>query len=212
MIAETGCWPYSFVVIYKRLMFFHHLIHSKEDRIARKIVVNQMKSGEKKCNWYSGVKEWLDRMDMTDDEEEVKRISKTCWKKEVKEKLGRILEETIEEKRAEMTKLRFTRGHTTQSYISECPMAQVKRIMKVRLNMIDLKANFKGKYKDTVCVACKTETETTEHVIRCEEYKRIVEHSITVEGDLEEKMQDLEWLLKASKAYESIEETRKWLI
>ena len=30
IIAETGIWPYKYVVIYKRLMLLHNMIHSDE--------------------------------------------------------------------------------------------------------------------------------------------------------------------------------------
>jgi hypothetical protein len=64
LLAETGYWPFSYVVIYKRIMFYHHMINSDERRIARRMVVNQMKMEEEKKNWYASVKEWLDRLGM----------------------------------------------------------------------------------------------------------------------------------------------------
>ena len=30
ILMETGYWPYSYVIIYKRLMLYHNLIHSEE--------------------------------------------------------------------------------------------------------------------------------------------------------------------------------------
>ena len=91
-------------------------------------------------------------------------------------------------------------------------MEKVKSIMKVRLNMVEVKANFKGKYPDLKCAACKQEEETTEHVIKCPEYKRLIGHSIKVENSVEESMQEAEWLIEASQVFERIEETRKWLL
>ena len=56
IIAETGIWPYMYEVTYKRLMLFHHLVHSEEKRVARKIVISQMK-GEKNTYTVHGMKE-----------------------------------------------------------------------------------------------------------------------------------------------------------
>ena len=210
LLAETGYWPYSYVLIYKRIMFFHHQIHSDERRITRRIVVNQM-AMKKKKNWYANVEEWLDRLDMERNEEEILEITKSSWKREVKEKLGKVVAEEVEKRRGEMKKMRFTRGHKVQEYIEKCRMEEVKKIMKMRLNMTDLKANFKGKYKDLKCPACKQEDETTEHVIQCEEYKRIIGHSVELKYSIEECMQDLKWSREAAEVYEKIEETRKWL-
>ena len=41
IIAETGIWPYTDIITYKKLMFLHHLIHSEPRRICRQIVVIQ---------------------------------------------------------------------------------------------------------------------------------------------------------------------------
>jgi hypothetical protein len=138
-------------------------------------------------------------------------ITKSAWKKEAKEKLGKVVAEEVEKKKEQSKKMRFTRGHETQDYIKECSMEEVKKIMKIRLNMTELKANFKGKHQETTCSACKQEEETTEHVIKCEEYKRIVGHSIKVDCSVEECMQNLEWLREVGDVYERIEETKKWL-
>ena len=84
-------------------------------------------------------------------------------------------------------------------------------IMKIRLNMVELKANFKGKYEDDICPACKETEETTEHVIACQEYQYITQHSLDVR-QLPEKMDNIKWLKEASIVYEQIEEAREWLL
>ena len=215
ILAETGYWPYSYVIIYKRLMFFHHLMHSDERRVARRIVRNQMnKEGEGGTNWYSSVKEWLDKLELENEVEELMEITKSSWKKVVKEKLGQVVEEEIMQKCEEMTKLRFisiSSGHKTQEYVKTCKMEEVKSIMKMRLNMTKIRANFKGRENDLRCVACKLEDETTEHVIQCSEYKRLIGHSVEIESSVFQSMQSLEWVREACKVYERIEETKKWL-
>ena len=65
-----------------------------------------------------------------------------------------------------MTKLRFIKDTERKDYLMECEMREVKEIMKLRLNMTELKANFCGKYLDRICPACGKENETTEHVIQ----------------------------------------------
>ena len=40
--------------------------------------------------------------------------------------------------------------------------------MKIRLNMIDVKNNYKGKYKnDRICPICKRENDTIKHLFQC---------------------------------------------
>ena len=67
--------------------------------------------------------------------------------------------------------------------------------------------NFKGEYKENFnCSACTTEQETTEHVIECNEYKKLTEHD--TQGF---KINEKEWLIKASETYKRIEETKELL-
>ena len=86
-------------------------------------------------------------------------------------------------------------------------MGKVKKIMKMRLNMTELKANFKGKYEETECAACRKEMETTEHVIECEEYRKLTGHSLR-----QPEWDSLDWQKEACEVYEQIEEARKWLL
>ena len=111
-----------------------------------------------------------------------------------------------------MTKLRFTRKFKRQEYVQTCSMAKVKKIMNLRLNMTELKANFRGKYNDNLCPACGIEEETTEHVISCPEYQELTGHSLNTTNCLEESMNSVKWLEEACEVYERIEETRKWLL
>ena len=52
-----------------------------------------------------------------------------------------------------------------------------EKIMQLRLNMIDLKDNFRGLYDDTTCVACQQDTETTEHIFSCTKYKQLIPYT-----------------------------------
>ena len=212
ILMETGIWPYSYVILYKRLMYFHHLLHSDERRIARQIVINQMKGLGKGKTWHQdGVRGWLTKFGLEKNEEEMLKISKSAWKKAVKEKIESTVKAELEKEAKTKTKLRFTTTFGRQDYTKECRMEEVKMIMKIRLNMVELKANFRGKYKDNLCPACKQTEEATEHVIQCPEYKELLQHTLEI-NQLQEQMSDVKWVREACKVYEQIEATRKWLL
>ena len=110
-----------------------------------------------------------------------------------------------------MTKLRFTNSNGRQEYVDKCSMEQVKKIMRIRLNMIELKSNFKGKYKDTLCPACEAEAETTEHVLKCREYQKLTKHDLNPEiieegGGISKNVENMQWLLQASIEMEKIDQ------
>ena len=128
ILMEIGHWPYSYVLVYKRLMYFHHLMHSDERRIARQIILNQMKGKGKGKTWYGhGVKEWLIKLQMEKSEGEILEIKKSAWKKELKEKIGIMVKQEVEAEALKMTKLRFTKSFVRQEYLNECRMEEVKR-------------------------------------------------------------------------------------
>ena len=171
-----------------------------------------MKGKGKGKTWYGhGVKEWLIKLQMEKSESEILEIKKSAWKKELKEKIGIMVKHEIEAEASKMTKLRFTKNFERQEYLNQCRMEEVKKIMKMRLNMVELKANFKGKYGDTLCPACKMDEETTEHVLVYPVYQDITQHSLQPD-QLTEKMSQLEWTKKACEVYEQIEDARKWLL
>ena len=110
------------------------------------------------------------------------------------------------------TKLRFVEDTEMKDYVRECRMDVVKEIMKIRLNMTELKPNFRGKYLDRLCPACHEEEESTEHVVQCQVYQRLIGHQLKIDKPVKELMNDTAWLKEAINVYRLIEETREWLL
>ena len=214
ILSETGIWPYSYVIRYKKLMLYHRIMHSDKERIIRKIIVNEredLKTGTiTRKSWYKEIEEWIQQMGMEEEEKQVMNTTKARWRKMVKDNLEEIIRREIKDKTDNMTKMRWLKGQEfeKQEYIKKLGMKDVKRIMKMRLHMVDARANFKGKYEDIQCMACKEQEETTEHLLECQEYKDIVKHNLDTKN-IEEKMKEMGWLNEASKVYEQIEEAKQ---
>ena len=51
-------------------------------------------------------------------------------------------------------------------YIEQCKGGIVKGIIKIRLNMWDLKKNYKKEEEQPLCPLCEIEEDTTEHVLK----------------------------------------------
>ena len=211
ILAETGYWPYSYIVVYKKLMYLHLLLNSEENRIARKIIVNQKNGEELKKNWYNEINYWLQKLELKEEESKITTMLKSEWKKVVKERIFEAVKEEVTEK-LQTTKLRFVEDIGKKEYVRECRMEEVKEIMKIRLNMTELKPNFGGKYRDRLCPACQEEDETTEHVVQCQVYKSLLGHRLNCDKPMKELMKDTVWLKEAINVYRLIEETREWLL
>ena len=139
----------------------------------------------------------------------VEKRSKSEWKKEIKEKIQRKVEEEFHEETLTKTKLRHLRNKpfAMEDYVASCDAETVGRIMRIRLNMVDTKSNYKGMYKDTSCVVCGEE-ETTEHLLECKYYGQFVVENIGEKVENEE-LCSTEWLKKAARAMDIIQEVRR---
>ena len=92
-----------------------------------------------------------------------------------------------------------------EEYVQNCDAELVQRIMKIRLNMVECKCNYKGKYSDTICMACDKE-ETTEHLFECHHYRQYSGlHSELEKIDIE----STQWLIKAARKMDVIQELRE---
>ena len=66
------------------------------------------------------------------------------------------------------TKLRFIKEYSQKQYITELDFKRCKMMMEIRLNMIEIKCNYEGIFKDNLkCEMCKLGNDTTEHLLKC---------------------------------------------
>ena len=79
--------------------------------------------------------------------------------------------------------------------------------MEIRLNMLDLKTNFRGMYEDTICTGCFKCEETTEHFLQCEKMMDITQHNVKT-NDLQKDINSTEWLIKMAEQIEVLQEVR----
>ena len=47
-------------------------------------------------------------------------------------------------------------------------------MMKLRLNMVNVKCNYKGSYKEYLCPLCSESDDTTEHLFQCEVTRKLL--------------------------------------
>ena len=209
IIEEMEIWPMTQQIEVKKLMMLYDIMHEKNENRLIKGVVEQQK--EKNFGWYKEVK-GMAKSYQINVGEEIKRQSKKEWKKEVRKKIRKKIEERIREEIRDKKKLRNVRMEKWErrKYIMECTAEECKNILKIRLNMVNARANYKGTYGgDTKCRACKTEEETTEHLIDCEQYKRLVGCSRNMDV-MTENIEELKQLTEYVDKVEKLKEKRGW--
>ena len=81
------------------------------------------------------------------------------------------MQDEFEERKVEMTKLRFIENAERKKYIEELEYNESITLLKLRLNMLETKCNYKGNYKESQkCHFCNDD-DTTEHLLECPEFE-----------------------------------------
>ena len=188
------------------MMFVHNLVNSDENRIAKTILIEQSK--ENKINYYNEVKAVTDELGITMDIETLTKITKSEWKTLTKEKIKeKILLDTEKEVQSK-TKMRFIKKNklNAEEYITKLGVKEVSTIMRLKLNMVETKANFPK--DDRICIMCKEREETSEHLFSCPVYQKLTNHNLTW-SDQGKHWEDLHWLREAARVVERMEDIRE---
>ena len=86
LLIELGEWPIQQTMHYKKMMLSYRFLISKEGRLARKVLINQIDSGLPK-NWYHEVEQAAKQYNINLVVADVIERTKSEWKKEVKSKI-----------------------------------------------------------------------------------------------------------------------------
>ena len=143
---------------------------------------------------------------------QIEETCKSMWKKMVKGKIEEDIDKVLQQQTNEKTKLRFLRGKTfgKEEYLDKVTSNQCRTIMEIRLNMVDVKMNFKGQYDDTICVGCFQTDETTEHFFECPKYQELTGHKLSL-GENHELINSTDWLINAAEQLELLQQTRQYI-
>ena len=103
------------------------------------------------------------------DIEAAQKLRKSTWKKFFKQKIKRNIQNRLWEEMRQKPKPRTIKDNKWErkKYIEQCKTDSVKDIIKIRLHMWDLKGNYQKEEEQPQYPLCKTEDDTTVHVLQC---------------------------------------------
>ena len=108
LYLELGCVPLSYIIQSRRVNYLHHLVTRSENEMLSKFFYTQWNYPAKKTKWTVTVREDLKELDIEDNLETIKKMSKYTFKNLVKKKvLDKTLTDFLDKKRKhkKMTKL-----------------------------------------------------------------------------------------------------------
>jgi len=179
-LSEIGLRKIEHEINIRKFMLFHKFKNSNDERIAKQILEEQIKR-QNENNWYSQLEALSVFYSVNDKLKEVTNESKRIWKKRI--------EQAVDEKRLiefnehKGSKSRLLTNLKREKYIHELPKNEVTDILNIRLNMTDLKDNYRNSNLTTQsCPFCNENKHTTEHVIECKKLKELTSHTLTIQN------------------------------
>ena len=173
ILSELGIWPVQQQVEYRRIMLLQQIVTSKNSRFLKQVIEDQLKEPFKGC-WSEQTIEICKKYNQ--GVQLIKCLPRKKLKTLMKNRINRRLDNYIKTEANSMTKLRFCKDFTRKKYTMKGNLSfdTAKAIMKLRLNMIEVKKNYKGIAGNDTCDLCKGKDDTTEHLFECQEIKKII--------------------------------------
>ena len=196
VLIELGIWPIQQLLQYKKLMVFHQLENAENERLGKKILEEQKRRSIEE-SWYGEVKEAANSLGIL--LEEVKGKKQGMWRKEIQRKINTYVQGKASEEIRDKKKLRLLKEFGEKAYIRKMEAIEVEYVLRIKLNMFNVKDNYG---KDGNCRLCGQEKETTEHVIECPKIPK--EWKDIKREDLESENEEI--LRKVVKYYKRVEE------
>ena len=166
LLNELGMWNIETIILSKKLMYFHKIINYPDDNLTKIVLLNQIK--QPGITWYCSLVENSKKLNIQLDIDEIQKISKYTWKREVKEKLTIHQKQIFTEWVKTSKKCKNMKpSEKIQKYLIMTTKGNAITILKERLKMTDIKTNYKNKYNETSCRICHQAEETTSHLLNC---------------------------------------------
>ena len=174
LYLETGSKPVRYLLMTRRLMFYHYILNEDEDSLIKRFYKTQTKD-PCKGDWCTTVGENLDELEIMIDEDQIKLCSENQFKTLVdkcimKRSLSYLKSE--QESKSKVSHLNFT-DLKIQKYLEANPHTYKlgKFICLARSRMLDLGENFKkGKNNiKTLCPVCEDREalDSQQHLLVC---------------------------------------------
>ena len=175
LLAEFGIWPAEQLIHYKRIMLLHQILTSEDTRFLKTVIEDQVRDTWKGC-WIEQTREICEKYNL--GIQLVGILKKGYLKRILKKRINRRLELKLVSESKSKTKMRFCGDFKRKQYTmkGDINFEMGKSILKLRLNMLELKSNYKGEHKNSLaCDLCKTGIDNTEHLFECVGIKRAMD-------------------------------------
>ena len=181
LYVECGIMPVRFIIKYRRLMYYWHILHLNDDELVKKFYLAQSMRPVKK-DWALQVKDDISDINLRLGEDDIKRLSKEEFQKIVKKKMNAHVTEYFLNVQAQKVK---TQHYVIDGSMKPAPylfsdkltVSEIQTLFKVRSRTISVKGNQSSSFINNMkCRICLVSSETQDHVINCERLKKDIQY------------------------------------
>ena len=171
MYLELGILPVRYDIEMRQLLFLKRLLDKKHDDPCLLTYIEMLKF-ENKTNWANNVLGLRRDYNLPLNDDNIKKMSVSQWKYFVK---SAIFKEALLQLQIELPSNGKTNHITYQhsslkpnDYLLQFPSHLARLVFKAKTRMLDIKINYKRKYKNCLhCPFCSEYDETFEHIFKC---------------------------------------------
>ena len=169
---ETSAVPVRFILMSRRLLYLWDILQKNESELVRK-VFDAQKMFTVKNDWVLQVQSDLEECGIFLKDNEIAKMKRISFKKLVTDKINLLSAKylcSLKERHSKSVYLQYSKE--MQPYLrNESLSIELKKLMfRIKNRLIDVKTNFKGKYKDNLkCRLCDNPEESQPHLVECSE-------------------------------------------
>ena len=169
---ETNVLPLRFVIMARRIMYYHTLLQKPDSELAKTVFLTQQKLTVKN-DWINLVKDDLQQCQITLSESDIKHMKKEKFKKLVNEKIRNLSDDyllNLQQSHSKSSKIYITENIKSYLICEELSLAQKRMLFLMRNQMCDVKTNYSTHYKHNMkCRLCDKDEESIFHLLVCDE-------------------------------------------
>ena len=169
---ETGCLPLSYIIIIRRLLFYHSILHEDPNSLIYNFLQSQTKCPVK-GDWILDVKKNLSELGITETEDQIRAMSRYRFQSRVKKAVRKkALDDLLKLKNThnKVKHINFSELRIQEYLKSELLSNQeAKFLFHSRCRMLPVKTNYGNSFNENFCPLCKKNLEDTQsHLLFCD--------------------------------------------
>ena len=218
LYLETSEIPIQHVISVRRLMYYQTILKRHNVELTKKIYL-AMKDKPFKNDWIELIEEDLEKINLSlKDEDDIKKLSKEDFKEIIKKAVREITfkeMEAIKSKHNKVKNIQHTHMKSPQGYMKSPKFTNklVSTLFNLRCRSEnEFKQNFPNGHMQYLCIMCKSEVDTQEHALTCQEITQrlsVEDKLLSYDINYSDLFGQLDSQLKITKLFTSIIKLRQ---